>query len=103
MARCLVYSLAITLATVVVVIVFTRDPKEIVQVVPFALIAEGGLALVVGGAAASFSPAMGKIVEVIFRSEPWDARKQREAEKTARTWIANGIFLFLFGLLASTL
>jgi hypothetical protein len=103
MARCLVYSLIITSATVLVVVVFTRDLREILRVATFALLGEGGLALVVGGVVASFSPAIGKIGEVIFRTEPWDARRQRETEGTARIWIATGVFLFLFGLLASAL
>ena len=103
MARCLVYSMIIAIATIIVIDIFTRNPEQILQVATFALLGEGGLMLVVGGAEASFSPTIGRVAEVIFRTEPWDAKRLREAEGTARVWIATGIFLFLFGLLTSTL
>lgn len=67
------------------------------------LLGEGGLALVVGGVVSSFSPMIGKIGEVVFRSEPWDAKRLREAEGTGRAWMMTGTFLFLFGLFASAL
>jgi hypothetical protein len=101
--QCIVYSLIIVVATIAVVVVFTREALEILLILNYALLAEGGLAMVVGGAVASFSPAIGKIGEVVFRSEPWDAKRLREAEGTARVWIVTGIFLFLFWLLVSAL
>jgi len=91
------------IVTIIVILIFTRNPGQILQVATFALIGEGGLMLVVGGVEASFSPTMGKVAEVIFGTEPRDAKRLREAEGTARAWIATGTFLFLFGLLASTL
>jgi hypothetical protein len=77
--------------------------KEILFLFSFALVGEGGLALVVGGALASFSSKIGKVSEVIFRSEPWDAKRLRETEGTSRTWIVTGAFLFLIGILVSAL
>ena len=91
------------IVTIIVILIFTRNPGQILQVATLVLLGEGGLMLMVGGAEASFTPTIGKIAGVIFRSEPWDAKRLREAEGTARVWIATGIFLFLFGLLTSTL
>jgi hypothetical protein len=102
-ARCLVYSLIIMFATLIVIVLFTRDSGQILAWVTLALLGEGGLAMVVGGVVAFFSPSIGKIGEVVFRSEPWDAKRLREAEGTGRMWIVTGLFLFLFGLLVSAL
>ncbi len=101
--RCLAYSLIILAATAVVVVVFTREALEILLVLTYALLLEGGVAMVVGGFTSSFSPAIGKVGEVVFRSEPWDAKRLRKAEGTARFWIVTGLFLFLFGLLVSAI
>jgi hypothetical protein len=100
-ARCLVYSLIIAFATVIVVVLFTQVPVQVVAWAALALLGEGGLMMVVGGVVSLFSPALGKIGEVVFRSEPWNAKRLRETEGTARMWIVTGFFLFLFGLLVS--
>ena len=100
-ARCLIYTLIITLATVIVVVVFTRDLTEILLYLSYALLGEGGLMLAVGGATANFSSIINKIGEIIVHSAPWDAKRQKEAEITARSWITTGILLFLLGLLVS--
>lgn len=100
-ARCLIYTLIIMLATVIVVVVFTRDLTEILLYLSYALLVEGGLMLVVGGVMANFSSTINKIGEIIVHSEPWDAKHQKEAEITAKSWITAGVFLFLLGLLVS--
>ena len=102
LASCLVYALIAMLVTLVVVVVFTRELEQILLWLTYALLVEGGLALVIGGSVASFSSTFGKIEAVVFRSEPWDAKRLREAERTARVWIVTGLFLFLFGLLVSS-
>ena len=100
-AACLVYSLIVIIIDCVIVLVFQRDLGSITYLVSFVMIIEGGLSLAVGGAIASFSTPIGKISETILHSKPWDAKRLREAEKTARTWIVTGLFLFLFGLAVS--
>ena len=102
-ASCLAYSIIIILVDFGVVFVFQRELSQVVYTMSFVALAEGGLALVVGGVVASFSPAIGKIGGTVFRSEPWDAKRLREAERTARVWIVTGLFLFLLGLLVSAL
>ena len=102
-ASCVVYSLIIALGTLAVLFVFTQDLNRVIPQLSFALLLEGGLGLVVGGVVASFSPAIGKISEGIFRSEPWDVKRQKEAEIQARLWIVTGICLVLAGFLVSAL
>ena len=101
MARCLVVSFIISLVSLVVIFLWTRDSNTISGYVSLALLLEGGLSLVIGGVVASFSHVIGKASEGVFHSEPWDAKRQKEAETQARTWIATGIFLVLAGFLAS--
>jgi hypothetical protein len=103
MARCLVYSVIIAFATVIVIALFTQDLSQILMLATLVLLGEGGLALVVGGVVAFFSPTIGKIGEVVLRSEPWDAKRLREAEGTGRVWIVTGVVLFLLGLVVSAL
>jgi hypothetical protein len=98
-----VYSLVVVFVNVIGILVFMWGQKEILFVVSFALVGEGGFALVVGGVVASFSSKIGKVSEMIFRSEPWDSKRLRENEVTARTWIVTGAFLFLIGILVSVL
>jgi hypothetical protein len=97
-AACLVYSLIITVATLIVIVIFTRDLSQILLFLSYALIGEGGLALTTGGVVATFSPTIGKLDESFRHSKPWDAKRQKEAEKQARAWIVTGAILFLIGL-----
>ena len=102
-ATCLVYSLIVMFMNFIAILLFTQKLSQIVLYLSLALLVEGGLGLTVGGAVASFSPTVSKIEESIFHSKPWDAKRQREAEKQARTWIVTGIVLVLVGLLISAL
>jgi len=102
-ASCLVYALIITGVTLVVILVFTQQIHTAVLYLSYGLLLEGGGALISGGAAASFSPVIGKLGESVFHSASWDAKRVREAEKQARVWIVTGAFLFAFGLLVSSL
>ncbi len=101
LVNCLVYALVITFVTTIVLIVLTRNLGEIVLLLSYGLLGEGGLSLVIGGLLASFSPTINKIGEVIVHSEPWDAKRQKEVERTARNWITTGVILFLIGLVIS--
>ena len=87
----------------VVVFFFTSGSDRIVLYLSLLLLVEGGLALTIGGTLAVFSPTIGKIGEGIFHREPWDAKKQKAAEKQARAWIATGAFLVLASFLISAL
>ena len=102
-ASCLVYSIIIILVDFGIVFVLQRELSQVAYALSLVVLVEGGLALLVGGAAASFSPTFGKIGATVFRSEPWDAKRLREAERTARVWIATGLILLLLGLLVSAL
>ena len=97
-AACLIYSLIIALATLVVILVFTRELERVLLFLSYALLLEGGLTLVTGGVVASFSSTIGRIGESVLHAKPWDAKRQKEAEREARFWIMTGVFLFLSGL-----
>ena len=102
-ASCLVYSAVVMVIDFVIIFLVQRELSSVAYVLSFVLIAEGGLSLVVGGAAASFSTTFGKMAEVVFHAKPWDAKQLRAAEKSARVWIVAGVILLLFGLLVSAL
>lgn len=101
LARTFLYSLMIVLIDFVIIFFFQVGLATIKEVLPFVLLFEGGLCLTVGGAAAFYSPVSAKISEVLFHSKPWNARRQKEVEKQARTWIVTGIFLVFAALLLS--
>lgn len=100
---CLVYAIIISAVDFVIIFVFQRDLGQVKWTLSIITFAEGGLALVTGGATASFSSTFGKIGEMIFHAEPWDIKRLREVERTARVWITTGYILFLLGLLLSAL
>jgi hypothetical protein len=103
MASCLIISLAVTLVDLIIILVFTREPNQIVSNLALVMLVEGALGLIVGGAIAFFSPAASRVGEGILRSKPWDAKRLREAERQGAAWIVTGIFLVLLGFLVSAL
>ncbi len=103
LASSLVYSLVVAGISVLVVFLFSQDISKTVSFFPLLLLLEGGLGLVAGGVFASFSPTVGKVSETVLHSKPWDAKRQKEAERQARVWIGTGILLILMGFLASLL
>ena len=100
---CFVYCLVVALASFGVLFLFFRDLSRVSSIFPLVLLLEGGLGLVVGGTSASFSGAVGKLSEFLLRSEPWDARRQKDAEIKAQAWIVTGVLLILLGFLVSAL
>ncbi len=89
------------MVTAVVVFIFTWNSSQAVVYLTYGLLIEAGGALVVGGTVANFSPAIGKIGESVIHSAPWDAKRIKEAEKQARSWIVTGVILLLLGLVIS--
>jgi len=87
----------------IVIFIFTQEPRRILLFFTYALLVEGGLSLVTGGVLASFSPVIDKIGANVIHSKPWDAKRLKEAENQATLWILTGAFLFLFGLLTSAI
>ena len=77
--------------------------NQIIYDLSFLMLLEGGIGLAVGGAAASYSPIGAKLSEIIFHSKPWNARRQREVEQQAKTWIVTGIFLIVVALSLSAI
>jgi hypothetical protein len=102
-AICLIISLIVTLVDLIIILVFTREPNLVVPNLALITLIEGGLGLVTGGAIAFFSPAINKIGEGVFHSQPWDAKRQKEAERQGRNWIVTGILLVITGFLISAL
>lgn len=102
-ASCLLYSLVVGLIDLAAVLVFSPDPGAAIRNLSLLMLTEGGLALVVGGAVATYSPAASKVSEVLFRTKPWSPQGRKEAEKRAEPWIVSGFILVVAALLVSAL
>jgi len=102
-ASCLIYSLIITLIDFVIVFLFTKDFNQLLSSVSLILLLEGGLGLIMGGGAVMYSPVASKLGEILFKSEPWNAKRQKEVEKQAQVLIFAGFLLLLIGLLVSAI
>jgi hypothetical protein len=101
LARCLLYSLIVILIDFVLIFSLQGGLNQITASLSLVMLLEGGIGLSVGGAVASYSPLGAKINAVFFYSKPWDAKRQKEAEKQARAWIVTGIILVFAALLVS--
>jgi len=101
LAKSLLYSLIVILIDFVLIFFLQGGLNQITDSLSFVMLLEGGIGLTVGGAVASYSPLSAKISEVFFHSKPWNAKRQKEAEKQARAWIATGIILVFAALLLS--
>ena len=101
--RGFVYSSIILIISLVAVLFFTREISQVIYYLSLALLVEGGLGLVLGSAVAVYSPVVSKVSEHFFRSAPWNAKRQKEAEKQGQVWIATGVMLVVAGLLVSGL
>jgi hypothetical protein len=101
LASCLIYSLIIMLIDFALVLFFTQELTSIVYSASFILLIEGGVGLTVGAAVAIYSPLGAKISEVVLHSKPWDAKRQKEAEKQGKTWIVTGTILVVLALAIS--
>jgi preprotein translocase subunit SecE len=103
LASCLIYSLIITSLDFLIVYFFTQGLSQLLSTVSFILLLEGGLGLIMGGGAVMYSPVASKVGEILFKSEPWNAKRQKEVEKQAQVLIFVGIFLLAIGLLVSAI
>lgn len=95
------YSTIIILIDFVLILAFTRVTNDIVKILSFVMLVEGGIVLIVGGVTASYSSLYAKLSEVVFHTEPWNAKRQKETEINARAWIILGIFLVIEALVLS--
>jgi hypothetical protein len=101
--NCLLYSLVVALIDLVAVLLLSPDFGQVIYKLTLLLLIEGGLALVVGGAIATYSPVLSKVSEVLFRTKPWSSQGRKEAEKQGEPWIVSGFILVVVGLLISAL
>jgi len=99
----LVYSSIVILVDLIIIVIITGGFNNIIYDLPFLMLFEGGVCLVVGGAAASYSPVRAKLSEIIFHSKPWNAKRQKEVESQAKAWIVAGIILIFAALSLSAL
>ena len=97
----LIYSLIVSFVTLAVLFLISQNLSGALSLLPLVLLLEGGIVMAVGGAIASFSPTFGRLGESLLRSKSWDAKRQSEAERQARTWIGTGVLLVLIGFLVS--
>jgi hypothetical protein len=103
LASCFFYSLIITSINLVILYLFTQDLNQLLYYISLILMLEGALGLIMGGGATMYSPVANKVGEILFKSEPWNAKRQREVEKQGQVLISVGFFLLLIGLLVSAL
>ena len=96
-----IYSIIIILIDFVLILAFTGLTNGIVQILSFVMLIEGGIVLIVGGVTASYSSLYAKLGEVVFHTEPWNAKRQKEVEINAKTWITVGIILVIEALVLS--
>ena len=96
-----IYSIIIILIDFLLILAFARVTSDIVQTLSFVILIEGGIVLIVGGITASYSSLYAKLSEVVFHTEPWNVKRQKEAEINARTWIIVGIILVIEALVLS--
>ena len=102
-ARSLVYSSIVIAANFVVAFLVVGDIHQYLSSISLFLLLEGGICLVVGGTSVMYSPITAKILEVLFKSEPWNAKRQKGVEKKAEVWIVSGVILVIAALLISAL
>lgn len=100
-AKLFIYSIIIIIIDFVLILAFTRGETNIVQILSFIMLIEGGIVLIVGGVTASYSSLYAKLTEVVFHTEPWNAKRQKEVESNARAWITVGIILVIEALVLS--
>ena len=100
-ARYLLYSFVVIIIDFVLIVLFAGGLNQITYSLSFVMLLEGGISLVVGGAAVSFSSITAKVSEAVFRSKSWTAKRQKEVEGQAKAWIATGIILVSAALLIS--
>ena len=101
LAEGLFYSSIVILIDLLIIFFIQGGFNEVLDVLSFILLLEGGIGLVVGGASVSYVPLGAKISEALFHSKPWSADRQRETEKQAILWIITGVFLVFEALILS--
>jgi len=102
-AKTLIYSLIVITIDFIILLFFIEGLSQIVDVLSFVLLLEGGIGLTLGGASASYTPISAKVSEVFFHTKPWNAKRQKEVEKQARILIVTGIMLVFSALILSAL
>jgi hypothetical protein len=103
LVSCCVYALIVLLIDFVSILLLRVEQANFVSILSLLMLLEGGLGLIIGSAVALYSPVISKVEEVIFHSEPWDAKRQKQAEKQGYSWIVTGGILVLLALLVSAI
>lgn len=103
LVRSLVYSLIVVVIDFVIIIFLAYGTDQLTYVLSFVVLLEGGICLIAGGASVFYSPSFAKISEVLFHSEPWDAKRQKQVEQQLQVFIVTGAFLVGEALLLSAI
>lgn len=103
LVSCCVYALIVLLIDFVSILLLGAEQASFASSLSLLMLLEGGIGLIVGSAVALYSPVISKVEEVIFHSEPWNAKRQKQAEKQGYPWIGTGGILVLTGLLVSAI
>jgi archaellum biogenesis protein FlaJ (TadC family) len=103
LVRSSIYSLIIITIDAILIVFLIGGTNQITYTLSFVMFIEGGIGLIVGGAVALYSPSVAKIDEVLFHSNPWNAKRQKEIEKQMEVFIVTGIVLIIEALLLSAI
>lgn len=102
-ARFLLYSLIVILIDFILITVLKGEGVQIKYTLSFVMLIEGGIGLIIGGATVLYSPSVGKVIEVLFNSKPWNSKQQNETEEQAKGLIITGTILIFEALILSAL
>ena len=100
---CLVYSIAILLINVVMLLLVFQELTEVISYFSLVTLAEGGLGMIAGGFVGLNSPIIRRIEEDLFHSKTRNPKDLKEHEKQAKKLIVTGIILVIAALLFSVI
>lgn len=98
-----ILSLIIVFIDFIIFFIFASESPTLTSDLSLVALLEGGLCLVLGGGAVFYTPSFSKLNQLFFRSEPWDAAKQKNIENQMQVVITLGFILVIEGLIISLL
>ena len=101
--RLFLYSVIIILIDASIIFLLCYSADTFAYTLSLTMLIEGGLGLIFGSVAASYSPSAAKLGEVLFHSEPRNLNRQKETEKQMRAVIITALILVIEALLVSAI
>lgn len=101
--RFFVYSLIILVIDASIIFLLSWGVDRFAYTLSFFMLIEGGIGLIFGSVIVSYSPLTAKVSEALFRSKPWNFKRQKEIEQQMGAVFATDFILILEALLVSAL